>query len=412
MARVRELSEALWNGEKTTEIGQGAHPLSTILGLEEYADGLAFVATFGNITAIQTDEGTVLVDTGAWPLGPQMAKTIRGWVDAPVRAAIYTHGHVDHVGGIFAFAEAQEQEIEVIAHEAVVPRFDRYVETRGYNSVINRRQFQIPGLKWPKKYRHPDRTYRETLSLEFGGQRFELHHDKGETDDHTWVWMPDRKALCTGDLFIWAAANCGNPQKVQRFPKEWAAALRKMAALQPEVLFPGHGPPIEGAQRVQQALTESAELLEVLFAQTLERMNAGMPLDSILHEVKAPARLLQRPYLRPVYDEPEFVVRNVWRLYGGWYDGNPARLKPPPDGAVAAEVASLAGGASTLAARAMALSDAGEHRMACQLAQWARDAAPEDTAIGEIRAAVYRNRVGAETSLMARSIYNAAAEES
>jgi len=25
------------------------------------------------------------------------------------------------------------------------------------------------------------------------------------------------------------------------------------------------------------------------------------------------------------YDDPEFVVHNIWRLYGGWYDGNPAR---------------------------------------------------------------------------------------
>ena len=33
--------------------------------------------------------------------------------------------------------------------------------------------------------------------------------------------------LCTGDLFIWAAPNCGNPQKAQRFPWEWAVALRR-----------------------------------------------------------------------------------------------------------------------------------------------------------------------------------------
>src|SRR2546430_11540937 len=47
----------------------------------------------------------------------------------------------------------------------------------------------------------------------------------------------------------------------------------------------------------------------------------------------------------------EFVVRNVWRLYGGWHDGNPAHLKPAPDAALAAEVAVLAGGPSRLAAR-------------------------------------------------------------
>ena len=74
-------------------------------------------------------------------------------------------------------------------------------------------------------------------------------------------------------------------------------------------------------------------------------MNEGARLDDIVATVKAPDHLLEKPYLRPVYDEPEFVVRNLWRLYGGWYDGNPARLKPPTDAAIAAEVASLAGGA-------------------------------------------------------------------
>ena len=53
--------------------------------------------------------------------------------------------------------------------------------------------------------------------------------------------------LCCGDLFIWASPNAGNPQKVQRYPLEWADALRQMLALydgpgrRPEVLLPVTG---------------------------------------------------------------------------------------------------------------------------------------------------------------------------
>ena len=65
------------------------------------------------------------------------------------------------------------------------------------------------------------------------------------------MWAPDRKVLCTGDLFIWASPNCGNPQKVQRYAIEWARALDEMAALGAEVLLPGHGLPIIGADRVR-----------------------------------------------------------------------------------------------------------------------------------------------------------------
>ena len=89
-------------------------------------------------------------------------------------------------------------------------------------------------------------------------------------------------------MFIWASPNCGNPQKVQRYARDWAIAFRKMAALEPEVLLPGHGLPIVGAARVQQALTEGAELLESLVEQTLALMNEGARLDDIVHAVTAP----------------------------------------------------------------------------------------------------------------------------
>ncbi len=242
-----------------------------------------------------------------------------------------------------------------------------------------------------------------------GGERFELHHARGETDDHTWVWMPERKVLCPGDLFIWASPNCGNPQKVQRYPREWALALRTMSALGAETMFPGHGPPIVGAERIRQALDETAELLEFLHESTLALMNQGARLNDILHEVKAPERLLARPYLRPVYDEPEFIVRNLWRLYGGWYDGNPAHLKPAREVELARELASLAGGAPRLVDRALELSAKGEHRLACHLAETAALAAPDDAAIGETRSKVYTARAEVETSLMAKGVYNAAA---
>ena len=311
-------------------------------------------------------------------------------------------------------AEARDAGVaapRVVAHEDVPARFDRYRLTAGYNAAINARQFRVPGLAWPTDYRYPDVTYRARLDLDVGGVRFELHHARGETDDHTWTWLPDRRILCSGDLFIWASPNAGNPQKVQRYPLDWARALRAMAGLGPELLLPGHGYPIRGAERVRRALGETAELLEALHDQTLEMMNAGARLDDIIHTVRAPAHLLARPYLQPIYDEPEFVVRNVWRLYGGWWDGNPAHLKPAPERALAVELAALAGGAARLAERAAALADQGELALACHLAELATRAEPEDAGIRATRAAVYRRRAERERSTMARGVFGAAADE-
>jgi alkyl sulfatase BDS1-like metallo-beta-lactamase superfamily hydrolase len=413
MGKITEIAEKLWSGRLSTA---DRHPLATALQeLEELEPGVAFVASFANVSALDTPDGLVLVDVGSHLFCAQVHEAIRRWSSRPLHTAIYTHGHIDHVFGVPRYEEEAPSRgwpaPRVVAHEAVPARFDRYRLTAGYNGIINARQFSVPGLAWPTDYRYPDVTYRSALDLDVGGVHLVLHHDRGETDDHTWVWMPARKVLCTGDLFIWASPNCGNPQKVQRYPIEWARALRAMDELGADLLLPGHGWPIRGAERVHQALTETAELLESLHDQTLALMNAGARLDDILHAVRAPAHLLERPYLRPVYDEPEFVVRNVWRLYGGWYDGNPANLKPAPTAALAAELAALAGGADRLADRARALAETGDLRLACHLAELAIQAAPEDASLRAVRKDVYARRARTEQSTMAKGVYRWAAEE-
>jgi alkyl sulfatase BDS1-like metallo-beta-lactamase superfamily hydrolase len=249
------------------------------------------------------------------------------------------------------------------------------------------------------------------MTMDVGGLAIELNHAKGETDDHTWAWIPEHKAICAGDFFIWNFPNAGNPQKVQRYPREWAAALRDMAVRQPELFLPAHGLPIAGGARISRVLTEVADALDFLVNETIALMNQGARLDDILHGVKVDAATLEKPYLRPLYDEPEFVVRNIWRLYGGWYDGNPANLKPAKEAALAAEAAALAGGARKLAERARELIDS-DPRVACHLAEFAALAAPDDAHVHALRAEVFQRRRDGETSLMAKGIFGAAANES
>ena len=413
MDDILELADRLWRGEMDITT---SHPLAMAGGLTEVADKTAYVASFARVSAFATEDGLVLVDTGHELAAKSIHEQVRAWNPDRLDTAIFSHGHIDHVFGVGVFEEESAanrwEAPSVVAHEALPLRFDRYKMTAGYNAVINRRQFQVPELEWPTEYRYPDRTYRDHLELEVGGERFELHHAKGETDDHTWTYVPARKVLCTGDLFIWCSPNAGNPQKVQRYPLEWARALREMEALGAELLLPGHGFPVAGAERVSQALSETAEYLESLVSQALELMNAGARLDDLIHNVQPPVHLADRPFLRPVYDEPEFIVRNLWRLYGGWYDGNPANLKPAPEAALAREVAELAGGAPRLAERALELLAAGDERLAGHLAEMAVLAAPGDAAAHEARATVYAKRAEEATSTMAKGVFAFTASES
>lgn len=411
MADVLEMAERVWQDGHVPQ--QGLFVLGADSTVVEVAPGIGFLPSFCNVMPIVAGDAMVLVDTSSPLTAAQNFERIREWSSLPLHTAIYTHGHIDHACGMGPFdeeaREAGRPRPRVVAHDAVRARFRRYARTAGYNGVINRRQFGFTGLEWPTEYREPDLTHLDGVDLSVGDRRLRLRHARGETDDHTWVFLPDERVLYPGDLVIWCVPNAGNPQKVQRYAGEWAAALRNMLACDPEIMLPSHGLPVVGAERVRTILGETAELLESLEDQTLALMNAGAALDEVIHTVEAPAHLLERPWLRPIYDEPEFIVRNLWRLYGGWYDQNPAHLHPAPEAVLAREVAELAGGAAVLARRARALADAGDLRLAGHLVRFAEQADTDDPEVRTAAAEVWGLRSEASTSLMAKGIYNAAA---
>ena len=189
---VLAVADRLWNGEVSTST---FHPVDHIGGFVEITDGVGFCPSFANVSSFATEDGLVLVDTGSAPLAQVVHDDIRTWSPARLNTAVYSHGHIDHVFGVPVWEEEAAAQgwaaPEVIAHHALPARFDRYIFTAGYNTIINRRQFGFTDLNWPTEYRYPDRTYHDTLDLSVGGLDFSLRHEKGETDDHTVTWQPD-----------------------------------------------------------------------------------------------------------------------------------------------------------------------------------------------------------------------------
>ena len=395
--------------------------------ITELREGLAIVESFSHCVVLDVGDGLMCFDASGPGSGQGVVEAIRTWSNKPITTLVYTHGHADHVGGSVAFkkdAEARgEKRPHVIAHENVAKRLDRYEETNLWNVAINKRQFggirsdmSVEITEGAERFLSrstlfPDETFTDQLTLNAGGTTIELHHARGETDDHLWAWLPEKKWIFTGDFIIWNYPNAGNPQKVQRYALEWAQALRKMIAQGPELLVPAHGLPIEGKERIARVLDDIASSLESLVTEVVAMMNAGETLDTIIHKVKVPSEVLEKPYLRPLYDEPEFVVRNIWRLNGGWWDGVASHLKPAPNADLGAEIASLAGGPDVLMRRAMELLDS-DIRLACHLADLAGWAAPDDPAIHADREAVYEQRRNVEKSLMSKGIFKAAARDS
>jgi len=415
---VRDDAERWWNGEADLVVAE--HPVSPTHRFgQEIADGLLYFKSIASANTLDTGDGLVMLDTGHLIDAATLHEEVRSWrAEARLAAAVFSHHHVDHIFGTRPFeAEAAERGWSapvVYAHEEMPAHFDRYLRTLGWNAAINKRQFALPveRFSWPNEYRYPDVTYQHRLTFRQGDLTFELHHARGETDDATWTWVPEKRLLHPGDLFIYAVPNAGNPQKVQRYLGDWAAALRTMAGLGAELMVAGHGLPIFGSDRIRQALSDTAELLESLELQTLTLMNAGNSLDTVLHSVSVPEHLRDRPYLRPVYDHPQFLVRNVWRRFGGWYDGEPDNLLPAPRPQQATEWVQLAGGVDRVVARARELAAEGELRLACHVIEFAVLADPESTDAHGARVDIYRARSQQQESSMARNILGHAASSS
>ncbi|MCH8008663.1 MAG: MBL fold metallo-hydrolase [Chloroflexi bacterium] len=377
---------------------------------EEVAEGVIFTPRQGNSTAFVCDDAILMVDTNPqWYAAGTVEDIRKNHSKAPVDSIIYTHGHIDHVTGAETFIEEAASQgykrPRIIGHEDVSKRFERYRQTHPWQNFINRVQFNLPEsieafstVPWID----PDTVYTKELFIDVGKERFELHHSLGETDDETWVWCPGRRVLCTGDTFVWSTPNGGNPYKVQRYAYEWAVALEMMAAQKPLHLLPGHGPAMSGEERIQDALLSTANFLRSIHDQVVAKMNEGKWLEDVIREIDLPVS--DKPWLRPIYDHPEFIARNVYRLYGGWYDGDPANILPAHSEDVASALVSAAGAAPILE-RARKLQSDGELQLACHLVDFVRKGEPDNAEAWKLWRDLFAARAAQEQSLMARGAF-------
>src|SRR5947209_3686949 len=124
MADLLELSARI------IDSGVADQPVNRITQeLTEVGDSLAVVESFSHVVALRTAEGLVAFDTSGAGSGAACVERLRQWDERPISHLVYTHGHVDHVGGSGAFVADAERRgharPSVVAHERVPSRFDR-----------------------------------------------------------------------------------------------------------------------------------------------------------------------------------------------------------------------------------------------------------------------------------------------
>jgi alkyl sulfatase BDS1-like metallo-beta-lactamase superfamily hydrolase len=344
-----------------------------------------------NAVLVETQVGLVLIDSGYRAASEVLLEKIRELSDKSLHTVIYTHGHVDHAFGLESLIAAGERP-EIIAHKNLPLRFKRYIRTRGaIAKYMGQPLSSLPTRDEDLVY--PTRLMDDRLELLIGGERFIVQHHRGETDDQVYVWIPDRGVLASADYYQSFLPNAGNGKRVQRYPEEWAKAMREMASLEPTHLAPGHGEEvINDPARIQREFLLLAEALESIVNQTINMLNQGLRKDQVTARVALPPALREERTLREQYVSAQDISRMVISRYTGWWNDVPSDWTPARLEDQAVEIARLAGGANVLAQRARMLMDE-DIRLASHLVDWAWLADPAHPEVQSALIDVYRARI-------------------
>ena len=82
------------------DLGRADEPTNRVSNeLSEIEDDIAIVESFSHMVVFRTEDGLVTFDASGAQSGQAVVEALRGWRTDPVHSLVYTHGHLDHVGG-------------------------------------------------------------------------------------------------------------------------------------------------------------------------------------------------------------------------------------------------------------------------------------------------------------------------
>jgi glyoxylase-like metal-dependent hydrolase (beta-lactamase superfamily II) len=181
----------------------------------------------------------------------------------PVIALLLTHAHPDHIGGIDQFKRA-------------FPSAPLYATQATFDEVKNdTTDYQKMGPKFlqdkaPKAYPLPDRILKNKDRLVIGGLTIEVRElGKGESESATVFYLPQTKALFSGDV----VANKMIDFMLEQGTGKWLKQIDRLAQLYPQasIIYPGHGV----AGQPQQLIAEQRENLKFFRDQVKQQIAKG-----------------------------------------------------------------------------------------------------------------------------------------
>jgi glyoxylase-like metal-dependent hydrolase (beta-lactamase superfamily II) len=190
--------------------------------LADPADG----RTLGNAGFVIGSEAVLVVDAFASEeAAERLLAEIRSRTKLPVRFAVLTHFHSDHIGGAGALAKAGAT---ILGHEGV-----RAWGRRDWQTDLDAKaRERYAGL------RLPDMTYRDRVTVRLGDREIEIFHRPGHSGSDSLVAVPDARVLFGGDLVQRRTL----PGLTYARTEAWVGTLDELLREDADGTFvPGHG---------------------------------------------------------------------------------------------------------------------------------------------------------------------------
>jgi glyoxylase-like metal-dependent hydrolase (beta-lactamase superfamily II) len=196
-----------------------------------------------------TPEGVIATDPINAEAATWLEAEIRERFGQEIRYLVLSHDHVDHSSGGEVFADTAT----VIAHE-------------------NARR-AIIGEQRPTAV--PELTFNDRMTIELGGKRVELiYPGRGHSDNLIVMHFPEERAVFTVDMI--SVKRLGYMTLTDAYFPDWMAAIRRVEAIDFDILVPGHGP-----MGTKADASDHRAYMEDLYEEVLAAARAGQSLEEM-----------------------------------------------------------------------------------------------------------------------------------